>query len=585
MLEVDGDPQACVRAAFHLSYATLDEPAQRLLRLFGLVPGPDLTAPAAAALTGTPPRSASAWLDRLVDAHLVREDSPGRYSVHDLLRCYAVERAEAEETGAERRAALERLYAHYLHHTYAAAEILHPEFVRLPPGGDGSAGFDNLAAASAWLDAERPNLVAAIRHASAHGPRRMAWLLADAMRGYLTSRMDAQDWGTIAEASLAAAQAESDQHGMTAALLSLATLHSVRGRFEEAIDAYQRASDHARRAGWPEAEAHALGSIGGEYQMLGQLRLAATYLSRSLAMRRRLGAALGEANILDNLGLVYWGLGQLRSALDHHTRAAAIFHDLGAVTAGARATAARGIACHTLGRLDDAAEALTAALAVLDETGDRYYLGITRAAIAEVYRDRGDLAGALDLAETAAAFAGEVADPWQQCSALITLASIHHLRGDHRRAVHDFERALALARDVADRFLEADILIRLAAAHHGADRRGITIDLLAEALPLTREGSYRVLEGQAVTVLAAAHLARDRPDAAIDQAERALRIHTETGHRLGAAQAHLVAARAAGAIGHTADANAHEAEAAALFTDIGADPKPHTVALLGEETP
>jgi transcriptional regulator with XRE-family HTH domain len=51
-LAVDGDPQAAVGVAFDASYTTLDPQARRLFRLLGLVPGPAVTAPAAAALTG-----------------------------------------------------------------------------------------------------------------------------------------------------------------------------------------------------------------------------------------------------------------------------------------------------------------------------------------------------------------------------------------------------------------------------------------------------------------------------------------------------------------------------------------------------
>ena len=54
--EVDEDTQAAVRATFHLSYASLADPPRRLFRLLGLVPGPNVTAEAAAALIDAPVR-------------------------------------------------------------------------------------------------------------------------------------------------------------------------------------------------------------------------------------------------------------------------------------------------------------------------------------------------------------------------------------------------------------------------------------------------------------------------------------------------------------------------------------------------
>jgi DNA-binding SARP family transcriptional activator len=550
-LKVDGDPQAGVRAAFDLSYATLADGPRRLLRLLGLVPGPDVTAPAAAALAGTAPELASRWLARLVDAHLVAQESLGRYALHDLLRCYALERAEAEEDPAERQAAVERLYGYYLDHTYAAADLLHPEFLRLPYTAATTVGIGDLSAATAWIEAERVNLIGAVRHTAVHGPRRTAWLLADALRSCLAARMDTQDWEEVAEAGLAAAEADDDQHGITAAQISLARLHSVRGRFDDAIASYQRAAEHAKRAGWLHAEAHAQGAIGGEYQMLGKLHLAATHLSQSLVMQQEL-------------------------------RAAAIFRGQGATTAEARANGALGIAYHTLGRLDDATASITAALSVLRDAGDRYYLSVLQSALAEVYRDRGNHADALDLAVAAVALADDIADPWQRCSALLALASVHHHRGEHGPAVTGYAQALALAREVGDEFLEADILVRLAGTHHSAGRHDAAIDLSQQALAIARQGSYPLLGGQALTVLAAAHLARGQLDAAVDESAEALRIHVDTGHRPGQAQAHLVAARALHASGDAAGARAHDTSAADLFAMMGVDPKPYAAGLLGE---
>jgi hypothetical protein len=131
-LAVDGDEQAAVRAAFDLSYAALAPGARRLFRLLGLVPGPEVTADAAAALTGTLPERAARLLDRLAAAHLIDQDTAGRFAFHDLLRLYAAERARHEDTGEERKAATRRLLDWYLHTVDAAARMLYPDKLRLP---------------------------------------------------------------------------------------------------------------------------------------------------------------------------------------------------------------------------------------------------------------------------------------------------------------------------------------------------------------------------------------------------------------------------------------------------------------------
>ncbi len=570
-----------VRIAFDLSYRAQPEDVRRLFRLLGVNPGHDTTVPAAAALAGTDPATAAVRLDQLASAHLVDEHAPGRYALHDLLREYATDRALTEEPAVERRFALDRLYEYFQRHVDAAAEVLYPEFVRLPAPPADPYRFADQTEASTWVDAQRGNLVAAIRYAAEHGSRPVAWRLADALRGYFVSRMCTVDWQAAAEAGRSAAEADHDQRAIAASHLSLALLHSVRGRYEEAIASYQLAISHAQRAGWAHGEAAGAGGVGGCFQMLGRLEPAADYLSRSLVMRRQLGWAAGEATALANLGLVCWGLGRLEQAVEHHLRAAAAYRRMGARAAEARVNAALGVDYHTLGRLDDAVDTLTPALAATHETGDRYYLCHIQYSLAEIHRDLGAFGKARDLAEAAYVIADEIGDQSQVSASLAALASVDLHVGDQARAIAGLQRALALARESDDRLLEVDVLVRLAAAHHAGGRPDSAASLARQGVDLAQRGGYRLLEGQARTVLAATHLGRGEPAVAADEADRAVRIDQETGHRLGQARAHLVAGHAAHILGDTSAADTRRAAAHALFAEIGIDPRWHIAALVG----
>lgn len=114
-LEAGEDADAAVRVAFDRSYAALPAAARRLFRLLGLVPGTGIGPRAAAALAGTDDAAAAVLLDRLASAHLAGEHAPNRYVLHDLLRRYAADRASAEDSQADREAALGRLLDHYMH--------------------------------------------------------------------------------------------------------------------------------------------------------------------------------------------------------------------------------------------------------------------------------------------------------------------------------------------------------------------------------------------------------------------------------------------------------------------------------------
>ncbi len=132
MLSVAGDEQSAVRGSFDLSYGALRPAARRMFLLAGLSPGGDLSARAASGAGRGPWRAARAALADLTEAHLMDEDVPGRFGMHDLLRLYAGDRARADLGVPESDAAIGRLCDFYLRATTAAARMLYPNMQRLP---------------------------------------------------------------------------------------------------------------------------------------------------------------------------------------------------------------------------------------------------------------------------------------------------------------------------------------------------------------------------------------------------------------------------------------------------------------------
>jgi DNA-binding transcriptional ArsR family regulator len=109
---------AGIRTTLSLSYNSLPEEARRLFLLLGQLGASDFASWVSAPLLDVDLRTASDLLDKLVEAHLVevrvREDSPPRFRLHDLVRIYAVERLAAEESTAARMAALRRVLGCWL---------------------------------------------------------------------------------------------------------------------------------------------------------------------------------------------------------------------------------------------------------------------------------------------------------------------------------------------------------------------------------------------------------------------------------------------------------------------------------------
>jgi tetratricopeptide (TPR) repeat protein len=530
-LEIDGDPHAAVRAAFDASYRRLAAPERRLFRLLGLVPGADLTAAAAAALAAADPATARRELGRLAAAHLVDQYAPGRYRLHDLLRLYAAERARQEAGERERRAATGRLLDFYLSTAEQAARQLYPHHVRLPPPAAGGPppGTDpsDPAQALEWLDAEGPNLFAAVRHAAEHGHRPLAWRLAHALRGWFWLRIPAGEWGEVAGAALAAAEAEQDLHARAAAELSLGDLHWHQGRSAEAAERYAAALRCAARAGWPEGQAAAVGNLGLAHWRAGRLEQAAGCLGESLTLARASGWSDGHANLLERLGAVHAEAGRLREALDQFTAALALDRDPGPVRA--HVLDGLGEICRARGHLDLALGHLAEALATFRRIGCRGGQAGALRNLAAVHCDAGRYDQAVAVAGEALELARRIGSPSLEAGVLNALGATRQRLGDHRAALRRHQRALQVARAAGARYQETEALVGIATAGRHLGALDQAAEHARQALRAARAAGYRVLEGQAGTALAAVELALGRPDQAAEQAEQALAILDEAG--------------------------------------------------------
>src|SRR5262249_5876387 len=150
-------------------------------RLLGPHPGPDISAPAAASLTGLPPRRMRPPLAELTRTNLLVEHTPGRYTLHDLLRAYATDLAHTIDTDQQRHAATHRILDHYLHTAHTADRLLAParDPITLAPPQPGvtpERPADHHQAL-AWFTTEHPVLLAAVDHAAGAGMDTHTWQL------------------------------------------------------------------------------------------------------------------------------------------------------------------------------------------------------------------------------------------------------------------------------------------------------------------------------------------------------------------------------------------------------------------------
>ncbi|TCO54195.1 ATP-binding protein [Actinocrispum wychmicini] len=118
-----------VAAAFTVSYQHLSPDLRRVFRLVGMLPGEEFGADVVAALAGCGRDEAERSLEELLDVHLLRQPTAGRYRLHELLRHHAYLLAHETETADERRAAVARVFQYYLKSAKNTADSTGPDTI------------------------------------------------------------------------------------------------------------------------------------------------------------------------------------------------------------------------------------------------------------------------------------------------------------------------------------------------------------------------------------------------------------------------------------------------------------------------
>jgi tetratricopeptide (TPR) repeat protein len=442
-----------VELAFDLSYRHLPPDAQRLLRLLALHPGqqPDLYA--AAALAGTDLDATAELVRVLRHNHLLLTAAPGRYALHDLVRAYAAGRARDEDPPPVRRAALSRLFDYALATVAAALDVWLPVDKdgrpTIPPPSTPVPRFAGSEAARAWLDTERPTLVAMSVYAAEHGWPDFTALLSRQLFRYLLGD----------------------------------------GLNSDAMIVHGQARDAARRRGDGEAEATALRHIAVTLSQLGMFEPAREHLEQALVLFKDTGNIDGQARALGNLGLMEERLGRL-TAIDRHKHAMALFQELGDRGNEARALLNIGIVEERLGQLSAAAERYARALEMFRAEGDRH-------GVAAALRDLGGVEVKLGSFEAAEEHLSDALAGFRDLGmrdavawSLDSIGTLEAARGRTEAAAERFRQALEKHRQIGDRHGQAWALNALG-------ETVLTVGPAAEALALFAEAHDIAVEIQA----------------------------------------------------------------------------------------
>ncbi|GIJ48791.1 hypothetical protein Val02_56770 [Virgisporangium aliadipatigenens] len=459
-----------VELALHLSYRDLPEAEKRLLRLVALHPGQDFDVYAAAAVADTDLETTRVAIDHLCDNHLIQRGAPDRYTLHDLVRAYAVGRAGDEDAPKRRRAATERLLDHYLAVSARAMDLLHPAEAHrrptVPPPTTPAPPLDSPDAALEWLNTERPILVSVVAHAAAHGWPTHTVMLSRVLFNYLDG-VHRSDAHTVHTYACDAARRIGDPVGYAHALTNLATAQRQLGGFDPAIERYGEALTLFRQAGDLAGQARVLGLLGLIEERRGAYQAATEHYRLALEMFERAGDSLGEANALNSLGMVQARLGRHTQAVALYRQALEIYRQIGDRVGEANALNVLGEVSVHLGRPEQAVDYLRQALTLSRQVGDRYGEASTLDTLGILHAELGQLVEATEQYQQALAILRDIGEPHGEAHVLNSLGDTARAGGQFSTALAHYTAAHAIAEDIGARYQQARAQAGLGHVHQG----------------------------------------------------------------------------------------------------------------------
>ncbi|WP_433332720.1 AfsR/SARP family transcriptional regulator [Spirillospora sp. CA-294931] len=491
-----------VRVGFELTYARLPADARQALRHLGLLEAPDFPAWVVAALLDVPAAHADRQIETLIDAHLLTVVRAGeraalRYRMHDLVRLYAWERGQAEDSAHERLAAVERALGAWLGLLEEAAErvpgpvyaLMHgtAERRRLPPAARAELLDDPMG----WLDAERTALFAAVSQSCALNLDELAWDLAASMERYLDVRSLTGEWRAMHERAIEVCRAASNRRGEAVLLRGWVevttwtssdrpglTMTAVR---ERALEVQRMFAELGEPAGVADAllleawgriaQGDATGALAAAEQALA-LATRAEYLGGQARAQHVLAIAHGEAEIDKAIVCLH--------------RALRLAEEIGNPRFHATALQFLGAAYDRAGSPDQGRELLSRSLGIAQELQDRYletfsvlYLGKLLA--------KGEDPGAMALAERSLFLGRTLCLPHHLADSLTLKGELHLREGQMDQAIACLDEAVDQWREQGWHTFRAEALVSLGHAHARSGNTGGARAAWHEACALLRE--------------------------------------------------------------------------------------------------
>jgi adenylate cyclase len=222
------------------------------------------------------------------------------------------------------------------------------------------------------------------------------------------------------------------------------------GDFREALDAFFKCSEAARKAAYIPGEGSAYGAIADVYSLTNNHRNAQLYYNKAIATLRRAKDSLALASAISNAGDDLLNNNKYDSALLYFKEARKIFEKLNYPVGKAYSIGNMGMAYANIGVNNLAEKYINEAIGILEKAGDYYPISVYLLSMADIYLKKGNEQTALNYALRSLKLARQYRLKEQISDANLKLSELYERAGNPGESFRYFKNHIAYRDSVND---------------------------------------------------------------------------------------------------------------------------------------
>jgi len=222
------------------------------------------------------------------------------------------------------------------------------------------------------------------------------------------------------------------------------------GRFDEAVDAFQRSYDILESLEDERGQAMVLNSLGGVYQRQGRFDEAVDAFQRSVQIGEDLGDQRSLAMVLNSLGGVYQRQGRFDEAVDAFQRSYDISEGLGDQRSLAMVLNSLGGALSRTRQFEEAAAAFQRSIAIEESLGNQRGIAMALNSLGRVLQRQKKVDEAVKALQRSGGIEEKLGNRRGQSMVLVSLGEVFGKQGLRDKAITTIQQALDIAKDLGD---------------------------------------------------------------------------------------------------------------------------------------